>query len=171
VPLDQNATTTWGAGDYPLMAERLEPVARELVELASIRCEDHVLDLGCGTGTAALIAAARGARVVRVDFEPALLSIAEQRGRSQAATARWVLADLASATVPEGAFSVVISAFGAMYSPDADQAAAAIARYCAPGARIALAAWTPSSFMPAMGATLAQYLPRPPAASPIFRTM
>jgi hypothetical protein len=51
-----------------------------------------------------------------------------------------------------------------MYSPDADQAAAAIARYCAPGARIALAAWTPSSFMPAMGAALAQYLPRPPAA-------
>jgi SAM-dependent methyltransferase len=156
------ATTTWGVGDYALIAERLAPAARAVVDLAGVTDSDRVLDVATGTGNAALLAASRGATVVGLDFEPRLLDIARGRASSANLEVEWVLADVESAPFEPAAFSVVASAFGVMYAPDHDAAAAALARCCAPRARLALAAWTPGSFMPAMGAALAPYLPPPP---------
>jgi ubiquinone/menaquinone biosynthesis C-methylase UbiE len=51
----------WGVGRYEDTAARLEPVARGVVERAAPVAGEHVLDVGCGTGNAALLAAARGA--------------------------------------------------------------------------------------------------------------
>ena len=45
----------------------LLPAAQELVAAPSLGTGEHVLDLGCGTGNAALLAAAAGTRVVAVD--------------------------------------------------------------------------------------------------------
>ena len=160
--MNSDATTTWGIGDYALIAERLEPAASAVVDLAGVSDSDRVLDVATGTGNAALRAASRGAKVVGLDFEPALLDIARARARSANLEVEWVHADLESAPVERASFSVVVSAFGVMYAPDHGAAAAALARACAPGARLALAAWTPGSFMPAMGAALAPYLPPPP---------
>ena len=154
--------TTWGVGDYALIAERLEPAAHAVVELAGVNHSDRVLDVATGTGNAALLAASRGATVVGLDFEPRLLDIARARARSASLDVEWVHADFESAPLEQAAFSVVVSAFGVMYATDHDAAAAALARSCAPRARLALAAWTPGSFMPAMGAALAPYLPPPP---------
>lgn len=159
------AATTWGVGEYELMAERLRPAAAELIELANVDSRDRVLDIACGTGNAALIAAARADKVLAVDFEPELLAIARTRAKSSGLTVDWVCADALSPELPERAFSVVLSAFGVMYVPDQTAAAAALARASAPGARIALASWTPGSFMPAMGSALGAYLPPPPAGS------
>jgi SAM-dependent methyltransferase len=156
------AATTWGVGEYSLIAERLEPAAQAVVELAGVRDSDRVLDVACGTGNAALLAARRGATVVGLDFEPTLLDIARARARNANLEVDWVEADVQSASLEPAAFPVVVSAFGVMYAPDHDAAAAALARCCAPGARLALAAWTPGSFMPAMGAAVAPYLPPPP---------
>src|SRR6478672_9681242 len=133
------ATTTWGVGDYALIAERLEPAARAVVDLAGVSDSDRVLDVAT-----------------------ALLDSARARARTANLEVEWVHADLESAPVERASFSVVVSAFGVMYAPDHGAAAAALARACAPGARLALAAWTPGSFMPAMGAALAPYLPPPP---------
>lgn len=99
-----------------------------------------------------------------MDYEQRLLDIAAARSRSADARIRWICADALSPQVPEHRFSVVLSAFGLMYVPDHAAAAAALARASAPGARIGLAAWTPGSFMPAMGGALSPYLPPPPAA-------
>jgi SAM-dependent methyltransferase len=160
------AQTTWGLGEYELIAERLRPAAAALVELAGVSRRDRVLDLACGTGNAALIAAERGASVVGVDFEPRLLEIAAARAREAGLDIDWVCEDLMATA--RAAFSVVLSAFGVMYGPDQAGTAAALAGCCAPGARVALAAWAPGSFIPSMGAVLAPYLPPPPpgAASP-----
>jgi SAM-dependent methyltransferase len=156
------AATTWGVGEYDLIAERLEPAAEAVVDLAGVSAADRVLDVACGTGNAALLAASRGATVVGLDFEPRLLDIARGRARTANLWIEWVDADVQSAPLEPAAFSVVVSAFGVMYAPDHDASASALARCCAPGARLALAAWTPGSFMPAMGAALAPYLPPPP---------
>jgi SAM-dependent methyltransferase len=156
------AATTWGVGEYALIAERLEPAAQTVVDLAGASDTDRVLDVACGTGNAALVAASRGATVVGIDFEPRLLDIARARARNAKLQVEWIDADVQSAPLEPAAFSVVVSAFGVMYAPDHDAAAAALARCCAPGARIALAAWTPGSFMPTMGTALAPYLPPPP---------
>jgi SAM-dependent methyltransferase len=164
-----DATTTWGVGEYALIAERLEPAARAVVDLAAVSDSDHVLDVATGTGNAALLAASRDATVVGLDFEPRLLDIARVRARSANLEVEWVHADLESAPLERAAFSVVVSAFGVMYAPDHEAAAAALASHCGGDARLALAAWTPGSFMPAMGAALAPYLPPPPGGAPPSR--
>ncbi|HET9104789.1 MAG TPA: class I SAM-dependent methyltransferase [Solirubrobacteraceae bacterium] len=145
------------------MAERLRDVAAALVDLTAITGADSVLDFACGTGNAALIAADHAETVVGVDYEQRLLDIAAARSRASGrARISWICADALSPRVPEHRFSVVLSAFGLMYVPDHRAAAAALARASAPGARVGLAAWTPGSFMPAMGRALSPYLPLPP---------
>ena len=54
---------------------------RRLVERAAIRPGDAVLDLGCGTGTLALMvkAAHPSARVVGIDIDPRILAIAQRK--------------------------------------------------------------------------------------------
>jgi SAM-dependent methyltransferase len=155
------AATTWGLGDYPLMAERLMPAARAVVDLAAVAPGERVLDVACGTGNAALLAAERGADVTGLDFEPALLEIARERTDG----ARFVEGDAAALPFDDAFFDATLSVFGVMYAPDHERAARELARVTKPGGRIVLAAWTPGSFMPRMGAALAAYLPPPPPGS------
>lgn len=168
--------TSWGAGDYPLMAQRLRGAAKRVVERARVAPGERVLDVACGTGNAALLAAARGAReVVGVDFEPSLLAVAQLRAEehgwgAEPATAEaprvsWLAGD-AGALPPEalagGGFDAVLSVFGVMYALDQEAAAGELARACGEGGRVVLAAWVPGSFMPAFGAAVAPFLPAPP---------
>ena len=67
-----------GLGRYERTAAQLAPAARVVVEHAAPEAHEHVLDVGCGTGNAALLAAARGARVLGVDPAARLL-----RGRAR----------------------------------------------------------------------------------------
>ncbi len=159
------SATTWGAGAYPLMAERLHAAAEVVVDRAEVRAGDHVVDVATGTGNAALLACARGAEVVGVDFEPALLKIASRRSAEAGADIRWETAGIASLPIPDHWADAVLSVFGVMYAPDHDAAAREIVRCATPNARVVLAAWVPGSFMPAMGAALGPLLPAPPPSS------
>ncbi len=162
--------TTWGLGDYPRMAERLEPAALAAVQLAGVKAGDRVLDVATGTGNAALIAAALGAHAVGVDSEPALLAVAEQRARQARRSIRWLRGDLAALPSADRSADVVLSVFGVMYAADHQAAARELARVAAPRARVALASWMPDSVMPAMGRVLSDYLPPvPPSTGPPSR--
>lgn len=83
-----DATTTWGLGDYPSMAERLAPVSERVVADVGAGPDDAVLDLARGTGNAALAAAERGSRATGVDTGPALLAIAAESCTRATTTAR-----------------------------------------------------------------------------------
>jgi SAM-dependent methyltransferase len=143
------------------MAFRLRPAAARVVEAAGVASGDAVLDVACGTGNAALAAAARGAGpVVGVDLEPALLE--QARAAAPGVPVAWTVGDATALPVPDATFDVVVSAFGVMYASDQPAAARELARAGKPGARVALANWVPGSFLPAMGAALAPFLPPPP---------
>jgi SAM-dependent methyltransferase len=158
--------STWAAGEYPLMAQRLKPAAQRAVDRARVAPGDRALDVACGTGNAALMAAARGAApVVGVDAEPALLAVAASRADELDLGIDWREGDAQALPVDDGAFDVVLSVFGVAYAGDQAGAAAELARACAPGGRVVLAHWTPESFMPAMGAALAPFLPPPPGGA------
>jgi SAM-dependent methyltransferase len=147
--------TTWGAGAYARMAERLVPAAEAVADAADLQRGEAVIDVACGTGNGALAAAVRGAEpVLGVDLEPALLALAPQDAGVQ-----WRVGDAAALPVPDGAFDVALSVFGVMYAADQPGAARELARVVAPGGRIALANWGPGSFLPATGAALAPFLP------------
>jgi SAM-dependent methyltransferase len=151
-------TTTWGLGAYARMAERLVPAAEAVADAADLRRGEAVLDVACGTGNAALAAAVRGAEpVVGVDLEPALLALAPPD-----AGVEWRVGDATALPVDDGAFDVALSVFGVMYAPDQPVAARELARVVKPGGgRVVLANWAPGSFLPAMGAALAPFLPAP----------
>src|SRR5262249_42540239 len=155
----------WSQGDYPSMAKRLNPAAELVVERAHITFGERVLDVACGTGNAALLAARHGADVSGVDIEPALLAIAGERAREVGVRVHWHRGEAEALDVADGEFDAVLSVFGVMYAADHEAAARELARACAPGGRVVLASWTPGSFMPKLGGALGPYLPPPPEGS------
>jgi SAM-dependent methyltransferase len=69
----------WCLGHYEHTAAQLLPAARAVVDRAAPAAGERVVDVGCGTGNAALLAAARGAHVTGVDPAPRLVQVARER--------------------------------------------------------------------------------------------
>jgi SAM-dependent methyltransferase len=147
------------------MAQALESASELGVSAADIAAGERVLDVATGTGNAALRAATRGADVIAVDLEPALLAVAARRARAAGLAVSWMEGDLEALPISDGWADVVVSVFGSMYGSNHALAAAELTRVVRRGGRVVLAAWVPGSFMPAMGVVLGPYLPaRPPAS-------
>ncbi|HXD56603.1 MAG TPA: class I SAM-dependent methyltransferase [Thermoleophilaceae bacterium] len=133
----------WSVGNYERTARQLTPAAEELIEVAAPREGERVVDVGCGTGNAALLAAARGARVTGVDPAPRLLQVARERASAEGLEADFVEGDGASIPLGDGEADLVLSVFGVIFAPDPPAALAELARVCAPDGRIVLTAWIP----------------------------
>ncbi len=133
----------WGIGSYEHTAVELAPAAEAAIEAAAPHEGEHLVDVGCGTGNAALLAAARGARVTGVDPAPRLLEVARTEAAARGLDIAFLPGDAASLPLPDGSADVVVSVFGAIFAPDASAAAAEMARVTAPAGRMALCAWIP----------------------------
>jgi SAM-dependent methyltransferase len=133
----------WSLGHYEHTARQLLPAARTLIDHASPAAGEHVVDIGCGTGNAALLAAERGARVLGVDPAARLLEVARARADEQRLDATFELGDAANLPVPEGQVDLAMSVFGLIFAPDPRAVAAELARVSGATARIVLSAWLP----------------------------
>ena len=122
----QNAPRSldWGLGRYESTAEQLLPAARVLIDSAALRAGERVVDLGCGTGNAALIAAGCGAQVIGVDPAARLLDVARGRAVSEGATITFLSGEAASIPVGDASADVIVSVFSVIFAPDALAAAA-----------------------------------------------
>ena len=138
------STLDWSVGRYEVTAAQLEPAARVLVDRAAPAAGERVVDVGCGTGSAALLAAERGARVTGVDPAPRLLGVASKQAAERGLDATFARGDAAAIPLADGEADVVLSAFGVIFAPDPRAAAAEMARVTAPDGRIVLSAWNPS---------------------------
>lgn len=160
----------WGIGRYEVTAAQLEPAARALVDHAAPQPGEHVVDVGCGTGTAALLAAGRGARVTGVDPAARLLDVARAEAAARGLDAKFALGDAAALPLADGEAAVVLSAFGVIFATDPAAAAAEMARVTAPGGRILLSAWNPSGAVQraarAAGEAIRDALGTPPGPPP-----
>jgi len=114
-----------------------------VVERAAPQALERVLDLGCGTGNAALVAAARGTVVTGVDPAPRLLDVARARAGDQGVDIGFVVGDAAAIPLPSGSVDVLLSVFGVIFAPDPVAAAAEMSRVTAPDGRIVISAWVP----------------------------
>ena len=141
----------WSLGNYEHTAAQLLPAARVVVERAAIAEGETVVDVGCGTGNAALLAAALGARVTGVDPAARLLEVARGRAADEGLQATFVAGDAASIPLEDAAADVVLSVFGVIFAPDPAAAAAELARVTAPDGRILLSAWLPEGPISQMG--------------------
>jgi SAM-dependent methyltransferase len=133
----------WSLGRYEHVAEQLLPAAGAVVEEAAPGPGEYVVDVGCGSGNAALFAAGRGARVTGVDPAARLLEVANAQAAERGLEAEFVTGEAAALPIPDGAADAVLSVFGVIFAADARAAAAEMARIAATSGRIVLSAWVP----------------------------
>jgi SAM-dependent methyltransferase len=146
----------------PLQAITTVSAAR-LVKHAGIRADQRVLDVGCGTGVAAVTAARLGAQVTGLDLTPELLVEARENARIAMVNIEWHEGDAEKLPFDTNAFDVVVSQFGHMFAPRPEVAIAEMLRVLTPGGTIAFSTWPPELFVGRMFALVGSYLPPPPA--------
>jgi SAM-dependent methyltransferase len=155
----------WSSGDYHAVAARIHLTAEHLCDTADLHAGWRVLDVATGSGNAAIAAARLGCEVVGLDYVPALLERARVRAEAEGLELELVEGDAEALPFPDASFDAVTSVFGVMFTPDHARAAAELLRVCRPGGTIALASWTPESFLGQVFRTLGRHVP-PPAAVP-----
>lgn len=133
-----------------------------MLELASPRGPEHMLDIATGGGHTALAFAPHVQSVVASDLTPAMLAAAEAfiRGRG-AANVRFERADAEALPFADASFDVVLSTYGIMFAPDQPRAAAESARVARRGGRIGLANWTPDGFIGELFKVVGAHVPPP----------
>jgi ubiquinone/menaquinone biosynthesis C-methylase UbiE len=150
-PPERDLTRPW-AGAAPADAYQrhlvpllFEPWGRDLVALGAPQPGERVLDLACGTGIVARLAAERvspSGAVTGVDVNPDMLDVARRADPRIA----WVLAGAEATDLPEGAFDVGFCQQGLQFVPDRPAAVRELHRVIAPAGRIAVSTWCdPSS--------------------------
>jgi SAM-dependent methyltransferase len=94
------------------------PLAAELVDLADLRPGERVLDVACGTGAVARLAAERvgGLGVIGVDVDREMLDIARLAVADEAI--EWCEASAESLPLADGTVDVVLCQMGLQFLPD-----------------------------------------------------
>ncbi|MEV6481006.1 class I SAM-dependent methyltransferase [Streptomyces sp. NPDC051576] len=132
----ERAMWTGRANAYAASFARLcaHPVG-ELLDAAGVEEGTYVLDVGTGTGTAAMAALARGARVCAVDADAGMVDAARAGG----VEAR--VAVLPELPFPDGEFDAVVGNFVINHVGRPRAALAELRRVLKPGGRVALTLW------------------------------
>ncbi len=156
------ARAMWAAGRWDDVADLTQPAGRDLVARLGVSAGQDVLDVGAGSGNAAIYAAQAGARVVASDLTPELFDDGRARAARNGVEFDWVEADAESLPFEDASFDVVMSTFGAMFAPRHAVAAGELARVCRPGGRIGLTTWPPDSLPGQQMIRAAAFMPPPP---------
>jgi ubiquinone/menaquinone biosynthesis C-methylase UbiE len=112
------------------------PLAYGLIELAELRPGEHVLDVACGTGIAARLAAERvlDSPVVGVDVNLGMLTVASET----APEIEWWQASAEALPFVDAAFDVVLCQMGIQFCSDRRAALSEMHRVLKPGGRVVL---------------------------------
>jgi SAM-dependent methyltransferase len=156
----------WASGDYAAVAALIPVISELLCDAADLRAGSRVLDVAGGSGNTALAAARSGARVVSLDYVPALLARARERAGAEGLAIETVEGDAQDLPFADGEFDAVISVVGAMFAPDQPRTAAEMLRVCRPTGTIALASWTPDGFIGELFRTIGRHVPPPAGLTP-----
>jgi SAM-dependent methyltransferase len=157
----------WEKGDFTRIAASMRESGEALVDGLGITKELKVLDLGCGDGTTALPAARRGADVLGVDIAKNLVEAGNRRATEAGLrNCRFQQGDASDLhDLPDHAFDLVVSIFGAMFAPRPFDVAKEMVRVSRPGGRIIMGNWIPND--PTLVAQIltisSGYSPPPPA--------
>jgi SAM-dependent methyltransferase len=154
--------TMWEAGDFGQVARRNEHSAAEFMGRLQLQPGLRVLDLACGTGNLALLAARAGCETSGIDIASNLIAHARARATEAELFVNFEEADAEALPFDDGEFDLVVSMFGMMFTPRPEVAVTELYRVTKPGGRIALANWTPEGFIGQMFKIFKLHLPPPP---------
>ena len=157
----------WGAHaqDY---AAILEPFSRPLYETvfgaAGVAARTRLLDVGCGPGLAAQLAARRGAQVAGLDGAAASLEVARERTPDGDFRA----GEMEDLPWSDNTFDVVTGFNAFQYAADTVNALREARRVAKPGGRVVMAVWgrVEDTDMAALLGALSRFVPPPPPGAP-----
>lgn len=121
-----------------------EPLARRLLARVPLRPGSRVLDVACGTGIVARLAAplvAPDGQVIGVDLNDAMLAWARSLSAEAGLTIEWRQGDAIALGFPDAAFDAVLCQQGLQFFPNGAGALREMARVLAPGGTLAVAVW------------------------------
>lgn len=136
--------------DLALFRGQLDQMRRRTVELADLRSGEHVLDVGCGTGTLALVAARHVGTTGRVvGLDPSARQIARARAKAarQRVPAEFQIAVIEQLPFPDQTFDVVLATLMMHHLPASlkRQGLNEVARVLRPNGRLVIADFIPKS--------------------------
>jgi ubiquinone/menaquinone biosynthesis C-methylase UbiE len=127
--------------------------AEDLVRRAQLRASDEVLDVACGTGVVARLAAKKVAsgHVTGLDLNAGMLTVA--RGvLTQGAPINWIKGSALDLPFPSGRFDAVLCQLGLQFFPDQPKALREMRRVVREPGRVALSVYSPIERTPGANA-------------------
>lgn len=111
-----------------------------LIEQADIQAGQHVLDLGCGTGTLAIMTkrARPGAEVTGLDADPDMLKVARHKSAKEGVAVKFDLGFTSKLPYPDTSFDRVLSSIMIHHlkTPDKERTAREVHRVLKPGGQL-----------------------------------
>jgi ubiquinone/menaquinone biosynthesis C-methylase UbiE len=159
---------TWTDGNYDYFSRFMASSAAQLLDRLTLPPGATILDVACGSGQLALVAAERGLKVTGVDIATNLILAARGRAAAAGFDVRFDEGDAEELPYPDASFDVVASLYGAMFAPRPERVAAELLRVCRPGGIVSMGNWTKEGFVGAMFKTFARFLMPPDMPSPLL---
>lgn len=122
----------------------LAPWAPSLVDAAHLARGERVLDLACGTGVVARIAARRvgsGGRVTGIDLNPGMIGVARSLPAPEGAPIEWLEGSALAIPLPDASVDAVLCQQGLQFFPDKALSLREMRRVLGRGGRLALSVW------------------------------
>lgn len=130
----------WGARarDYAeIIEETQRPLFETVLDAAGVEAGTRLLDVGCGPGLAAHLAARRGAKVAGLDAAETSVAIARERTPD----GDFRVGDLEELPWPDHSFDVVIGINSFPFAAELVNALREAKRVVRPGGRVAMVVW------------------------------
>jgi ubiquinone/menaquinone biosynthesis C-methylase UbiE len=143
------------------------PWAKDLLDAAAPSAGMRVLDVACGTGIVARLAAPRvapGGRVVGVDANEAMLAVARAQPEPAGTLLEWRQGDATKLPFDDAEFDMVLCQHGLQYVADRTAALREMKRVLTPGGRLALSVFNRSIGYEIFERTAAQFVGEKAAA-------
>ena len=141
------------------------PFALDLVNEAGLRPGERVLDVGCGTGIIARLAAERvgaNGRVSALDVNAAMLNVA--RTLPSAIPIKWYETAAESVPLPDNSFDAVFCGLSLQFFADKSAALREMYRVLKPGGRVYISTPMPNDFLRTFDRAIAHHVSEDAAA-------
>jgi SAM-dependent methyltransferase len=126
--------------------------AADLVDRAAVRPGEQMLDLACGTGTVARVAAERAGstgQITALDINPGMLAVARSLPPVKGAPIEWLEGSALALPFPDATYDLVLCQLGLQFFSDRSGALREIGRVLVARGRVGLSVFGPIEHNPA----------------------